>query len=481
MKNRKASSGTSIGLIVFALVLLINPTVRVVDIFPDFIACFIIVKQLAYAAYRAPFFEEARDAFKKIAYLSILKLPAFIIISYAKGENVQDHDTAVLFTLVFSVIETILFYKAISSLFRGIFYLGQRSSAASLISPFEVGRIFRHSMTPESLRTMSYVFIAVRSALCALPEMLLLTRSVDPGIYVQTFRPMKLYPYAIVLSVFAVLVLGIITARRITAYVRAVAREGVFVSALDSLIDEKRALEINNRVKSDSIKFMLGTFTVASCLTLELCFDNFDGANILPHFIYASVLFIGILIMRKHTRVSIPTYVLSALYIVSSAVTYFKQIWFIDEYGYSSLIKGKIPKEEYLPVIICAIIEFLLLAALTAFMVAAMRRLAVEHTAISPDSERYTDVDREYHKAKMRGAALWGVFAVIAGATKLADVALRYYSDLTLVSVDNGIGNVVSGLIPWFNLVLLAGSALYIGYSIYFFGTLKEDVEQKYS
>jgi hypothetical protein len=81
----------------------------------------------------------------------------------------------------------------------------------------------------------------------------------------------------------------------------------------------------------------------------------------------------------------------------------------------------------------------------------------------------------------MRGATLWGIFAVIAGATKLADVALRYYSDLTLVSVDNGIGNVVSGLIPWFNLVMLAGSALYIGYSIYFFGTLKEDVEQKYS
>ena len=103
MKNRKASSGTSIGLIVFALVLLINPTVRVVDIFPDFIACFIIVKQLAYAAYRAPFFEEARDAFKKIAYLSILKLPAFIIM-----------------ILVVTVMRTFINYKGTQAVLGGI-------------------------------------------------------------------------------------------------------------------------------------------------------------------------------------------------------------------------------------------------------------------------------------------------------------------------------------------------------------------------
>ena len=75
----------------------------------------------------------------------------------------------------------------------------------------------------------------------------------------------------------------------------------------------------------------------------------------------------------------------------------------------------------------------------------------------------------------------WGICAVIAGGTKLADVALRYYSDLTLVAVDQGIGNIVSGFLPWFNLVLLAGTALYIGYSLYFLTTIKEDVEQKYS
>ena len=480
MMKKKALESAPLGAIIFALVLLINPTVKVVDIVPDFIACFIIAKYLTYPSYRAPFFEEARVAFKKLAYLSLARIPAFIVISYARGQNVQDNDTAVLFTLVFAFIEAILLYQATTSLFKGIFYLGQRSEARSLISPFEVGKIFKWSVTPESLRATTLVFIFSRAALCVLPEMLLLTRSVDPGIYVKAFRPARYYPYAIVLAVIIVFVFGIICARRISAYIRTIAKEGLFIGALDSLIDEKRAFEIHNKETAGNVKAVLTAFTVASCLTFELCFDNFDGANILPHFIYASVLLVGVLAMRKCVRVPLPAYVISPLYIVSAAVTYFMQINFIDEHGYGSLIKGKIPKAEYIPVIVAAAIEFILLTALTVFIVIAMRRLVVAHTAISPDSERYTNVDAEYHKIRRRAAVIWGICAVVAGGTKLADVALRYYSDLTLVAVDQGIGNIVSGLLPWFNLVLLAGTALYIGYSIYFLTTIKEDVEQKY-
>ncbi len=480
MKN-KERQGASAGLLIFALVMLINPTVKVIDILPDFIACFIIVKALVYSADRAPYFEEARSAFLKLAFVSMAKLPAFLIISYARAQNVQDYDTAVLFTLVFTVIETVLLYQAINNLFSGLFYLGERSNAASLIIPFAKGKRSRSVMTPEALRTLSLVFVTVRGALCFLPETLLLTRSVDPGAYVQAFRPMKLYPYAIVLAVLAAFIFSIIYARRAAAYIRAIHREGLFREALDSLISSEEALELDRRVMRRQISFMLSTFITASFFTIELCFDNLDGANLLPHFIYAAILIFALVLMSRHVKLKPIAFVLSGLYCALALVAYIIQLTFIDKYGYEMLVKGELAKNAYLPVIIFAFLEFAALVLVTISICRAMGSFVLAHTGIHPTSSRYTSLDREHHTRRIRRVWIWGGFAILAGAAKLADVLLKYYSSLTLVAVEDGIGNVVSGAIPWFNLVILATAALYIGYTLYLLTSLKEDAQLKYT
>ena len=97
-------------LITLALVFLFNPVVRVVDVLPDFIACAILIKALGYAADRAPFFEEAKNGLFRLAAISLAKIPAFMIISLARNGNTLDNDTSVLFTFVFSVIETVVLF-----------------------------------------------------------------------------------------------------------------------------------------------------------------------------------------------------------------------------------------------------------------------------------------------------------------------------------------------------------------------------------
>ncbi|MBQ7387179.1 MAG: hypothetical protein IJW03_03320 [Clostridia bacterium] len=480
MKN-KVQGSAPLAALIFALVFLINPTVKVVDILPDFIACFIIVKYLTYSADRAPFFEEARAAFLKLAFLSLAKLPAFMLISYSRSENVQDYDTAVLFTLVFTVIETILLYQAITNLFSALFYLGERSDASALITPFAKDRKAKRFMTPESLRTLTLVFVTVKGALCFLPETLLLTRSVDHGAYVQAFRPMKLYPYAIVLAVTIVFIFSIAYAKRACAYMRAIKREGRVVAALDSLVSGERATELEKKMKVKSIKSTLSIFVAASFFTIEFCFDNFDGANLLPHFIYGGIILFAMLSLRHHSEVHPVSFVFSGLYCAVSATAYFLQIRFIDKYGYDALVKGELAKDAYLPVIIFSFIEFVLLVLVTISVCSSMKKLVLSHTGIEPMSTRYTSIDAEYHKRRVRGILLWCTLGIVAGATKLTDVALKYYSSLTLVAVDGGIGNVVSGAIPWFNLVVLAGAVLYIGYTLYIISSLKEDIEIKYT
>ena len=479
MAQRRERDKGAIGLLILSIVLLINPVVKVVDILPDFIACFIIARLLTYAADRAPYFEEARVEFMRLGFVSIARIPAFIIVSYAKSNNVQDFDTSTLMTLVFAVIEGYLLFSALTNLFRGAFYLGERGTASAMLSPFKLGR--RRTMTPEDLRTLTFIFIVLKEALCFLPELLLLTQSTDPGIHVQVFRPMRYYPYAIVLSVIVVFIFSIFFAKRAITYIRVINSEGKFTSSLDGLIGEERALEIEAKVKVRGINRTISFLITATIFTVELCFDNFDGINLVPHFISAIFLLAALISLRKHTDTCTGAYVISGIYTAACVLTYVLKIRFSNEHGFDSLVKGTEAKSAYLPVIFSAIFEFATFTALAVFVTIALIRLIRTHTGVSSESPSYSRSDEVAYKKKERLAVIWSALGVISAGAKLADVGLKYYSNLTLVAVDGGIGNVVSGLIPWFNLVVIATALIHIAFTLYFLTGLKEDVELKYS
>ena len=99
--------------IIAALILIIIPGINIIDITPDFIAYFIILAALSRAKDIAPYFAEAALAFKRLAVLSLLKIPALIIVYIVRGKNFQDHDITVLMTLVFTVAEVILLVVAV--------------------------------------------------------------------------------------------------------------------------------------------------------------------------------------------------------------------------------------------------------------------------------------------------------------------------------------------------------------------------------
>ena len=145
--KRRSVNSFSPGLLIFAVILLSNPIVNIFDYFPDFIACFIISSTLGFFAERAPYFEEAKKDFLKLGYLSLLRIPSFIIMVRITSQNMREGDIRVLLTFVFAVIETYLAIKAISNIFQAMSYLGQRSDAASLITVFRVSG--RSVMTPE--------------------------------------------------------------------------------------------------------------------------------------------------------------------------------------------------------------------------------------------------------------------------------------------------------------------------------------------
>ena len=69
MREKKSNKAEGVGLLVLAITFLVNPAVNIFDYLPDFIGYFIIAKALIYYADRAPYFNEARVGFLRLAYV----------------------------------------------------------------------------------------------------------------------------------------------------------------------------------------------------------------------------------------------------------------------------------------------------------------------------------------------------------------------------------------------------------------------------
>ncbi len=467
------------GLIILALAILVNPVVRVADVLPDFIACLLLIRALGYAADRAPFFEEARNGLLNLGIVSLAKIPAFMIISLARGGNTLDNDTSVLFTFVFSFIEAIILFGIINNIFAGLFYLGERSSLASAIRPFALSEKRERKASPESLRSFAFVFVAIRAALTALPEMLLLTRSTDGG--KGAVNPMALYPYSIVLSIIAVLVLGLILAKRGCAYIRAIRDDGSFFRAIDALIDAERADEVEKRIANKRMRAALTTLIIAAFVTVELRVDNLSSVNIVPHFILGLALMLGVYLVGKYTDGNRYAFIGAAAYTALGVASFILEIVFTDKYGFGALVRDGAARDAYIPIIVVAVLELCALSATFLFLARGLVEFSRRHTGLDPESDRYGRHERQLHEDIKKRIILYGASGILVGTVKLLDVIFRYFSDRTYVALEDTIGTVVSGLVPWFGLVMVIISGVHIGIAMYVLGGLKNEVESKYS
>lgn len=468
------------GLYLLALIFITNPTVNIFDILPDFIGYLIIIKRLSYGIGRVPYFEETKKSLLTLSLISVLKIPSFFIMNYATAKNVSDQDIRSLFSFTFAVAETVFMFALISNLFAALFYLGERSNAESLIGDFRIGKSKTRVFSTEKLRTFAYAFAVFKNAAYSLPELLLLKRGVDSGDYYNTFNFARLYPYAVVILIPLVAVAQIFLIRRFYSYIKAIMREGKFKESIDGMLDENAKI---NAEKNDILRrmtAMLSLFTLASVFTLEVRFDNFASANLLPHAIYATILTVALCKLMRYTKKSVPALVVGISYLLMTVVAYVFEIIFLDTYGYQNLTNAA-ARESYLTVVILFIAEFILLAGLVIFITLLLSKYVVMHTGLQKTSENYMRSDAIYHKGMKGKVCIWAAISILAGLSKLLESIFRYFSKKTPIAGDPIFGTVTGGLLPWFGVVVTFFSVLAICYSFYLFGILKDDTALRYS
>lgn len=473
-KENKRTRGD--GLIFLALLFLINPSVQVVDILPDFIAYFIIIRRLSYAVDRAPYFAEAKSAISKLLLISVLKLPAYFVIIFARSGNVGDTDIYALFAFSFAVAEAIFSVIAIYNIFEGAFYLGQRTEAISLIKPFYINRRSARTCAPEALKRLSYFFAIYKCAAYGLPELLLLTKTVTVEQLKNYFNITKLYPYTILFAILSVIIIGIVTLRRAYAYIKQAENAASLRSSLDSLVEGEMGARLENKAKVKDIALILGVIAVSSLFMLEIRLDNFSLANINPHFIFGIILLFALRKMTKYTDKCIAPTVALVVFILVSAVEWGMEVSFLSEYSFSLLATSGLVKREFMPIL------FVSLAEVVCFMVAmilvGLKLLKLQRLHTLGDGE-------PLERKKKLYTAGYVALAIAVAVARLINLLFKYFARNTSVEFEtDGLinsGIVTEPLFPWFNVVVIAVTVILVFYSYYLFASVKEEVELKYS
>ena len=475
----KLSKKRFYSLLIFSLVMLCNPNVNVIDILPDFVGWFVLAKLFEKASDSAPYFEEARLGFIKLGWISLAKIPALLLIIFVRGQNTLDNDIFALVSFSFAVTEGVFTIKAASYLFKGLFHLGERTSAGALIAPFASPICKKRPMSPQNLKEYTYFFFICKSMLYFLPDMFLLTRiSKETG---QLLTISKHYPAVLILSHVLGIIIGSIWVARAKRYTRAVREEGKFCEALISLASEDTLNKAQTKAKIRSTSLALTLICVAAFFSIDLVFDNLNGINILPNFLFGILLFISFLVLRNHAHINNAVFAFGGAFSILSLACYVFLARFLSEYKYSDIASNETAADAYLTVMILGAIEFLFLALFLVFAAKAFAGFILANTGVSQDSDRYLRMEKEYHKILIKKNYVMMSLGIIAGLAKCINLFLNQSVKKIYVDESDFFAPIIStSPIPWFNLVITITSIMYIGYTLYFISTIKEEINMKY-
>ena len=263
-----------IGYICAGFVFLFFPSVSIFDVMPDFIGYLLIIKGVGCLFDLNEDIYSCRASFIKLFFIDLAKAVLTPLLM-----SLNDETTTMTAVFIFSIIEGILLYTALSSLFTGISYLAERAD-----SPFA-------DRGYSDVRITSSIFVVGRYVLVTLPELTVMT-SLD---YQMTddLSAFTVYDFKLLITVACFVIsfiLGLHFLVNTVKYIKCLKNDGVFITFVReryiSDVLENRSLFIRRNTKNASY-FLLAGF-------ISACPVYFEGVDITPSPIVLILLFMGI-------------------------------------------------------------------------------------------------------------------------------------------------------------------------------------------
>lgn len=303
-------------LITAGLFFLLNPSIVIVDIFPDIIGCFLILMGMSRLSLLNASMSDAKNNFQKLFAVSFLKIPCELI--YIGEANSPGQSWGLLFAIGFGFLDVLYGTRAFTGFFDAIEDLANSDERIASDIP-SLRKI-------KEYRALSSIFIWARAILPALPELTSLTSS-EYGT-VTSNGIVSLANYRTLFTVFAAvigLIIGIYWYISMVSFLRGIKKDStVFGAICEKITSRECELAPVNEVRG--ILSFLSLSIIGIILTLEL---KFDGINYLPHALFALVFLAAALSLSKKYAPAKKMVLPSALYAGVSAVSWGYTLWFI--------------------------------------------------------------------------------------------------------------------------------------------------------
>lgn len=468
------AKGHVTALMTFCLILLFNPNFNIIDIFPDCIAYFLLAALAGKHADHVPYFAEVRSGCLKLGVLTAIKIPAMLIMMANMSTGL---DIVPLFSLIFATLELALLLPLIGDTFSAVFYVGERGNLPSTIREYKI--LFIIKISPDFLRTFTKLFVILKAALSFIPELCHLTFDTDTVMA----KLRAIYPGATVISLFVVLLTGVVWLILAHGYVRAIGREGGIASAAREIAGEEKLARLERertvRRKMNSVSLLF----YSSVLVFDITFSGVNnGVNILPRFLFAIAICIisyNLFDSKVHKRSILA---LTVLFAAVSIVRGYMLTEFKEKYEYRDLLDFKSAEVMYEPVVLWSVIECVVfLAFITVFAVALIKFVA-SHTGTDENSPGYGRGSLLFAKRMRRRTIIFTAFPALIAIMKAIEVFLLGKPQLIYTEINDGVSSAITASsIPWFGFAIVAVSTVFILYSYSYLTELKEEIGIKYS
>lgn len=455
--------------VIIALFIFANPYISVLDLLPDVLGCILILFATAHVEVFSPKIEEARRLFVKLAFLT----GADALLANVIPAN--DSSMRLLFVFVFRIAEGAMLYLAATKMIDGVMYLGTKFDTEAVFAPAskhkmqklerreqaereKLDRILererkryergtadsideehRHRATERYRRVVAKIsadasrarrekdgitkltrsmllFIAVRTAMCVLPEFTALyeiSGDVTSGyvINIANYRGMF-----ISLGFIVTLVVSVIWLCGTIRYVAGISHDRRFILEVrEKYADFSRdhdELYLCRRILASLVLLGIGT---------ALSFDFFvEYINFVPDFTAAVFLLLFFLVIPQKKRVNIPGVVLSAAYAALSVAQWAYVLDYINKFA--DFTRTSSSESAFSGYVICCVLtaaSVLLFAALAVLIYRELASVIQSHTGYKSEIGEI-DERTKYLRASLRKQNIRSlVFAMLSAVSSI--------------------------------------------------------------
>ena len=312
----------NLALIVIALLFLINPSVAVFDMLPDFFAWLIVFKLIGRVRYLSIKMNIASEYIMKLVWVGFGRIAAFFLIPYVDGTM------ELTITFVFCIMELVWGIPAIKAIFGGITELSELYGGTEAYKPV-------YKLKSEGIRTVqnaSISFFIVRAVLNVMPEFLELAGQ-SSDVLSEGARPLlsfKPLVYSFAFTITAVF--GIILFAFCVPFFKRLFTDKPMLEKVKAVYKEKIIDTGIHNAKALLSSLML--ITVAGLFVFSLMLDSM---NIMPRFLFPVLIFLS-LGGIKNSKYKISGFVIASLISTALSVISYVFRWiFVIVHGYFAI------------------------------------------------------------------------------------------------------------------------------------------------